>query len=316
MENESKYYRPESVDDAQEIAYRLESNFRYIAGGTDLMVNRYQGNETSANLIDLTGIPELNQISKTEKHLSVGSLVRLEEIRKNPELEKEFPVVCNAAMAVGSPLIRKWATIGGNILCENRCIYYNQSEWWRESVGYCLKCDGSICIATGSKKYCYSEFVSDTAPALISVDAMVEIVDNGASKVVRLEDIYTGDGTQPRNLRSTAIIRSILLPLSSRYKSVFKKLRIRKSLDFTSLTTAVSVSCSGRLKIAAGGVDPKPVVVEGTVKSNKDELIAKVLSKSRAINNEMFTRKYRREMIRTFLSSSFEELGVGVSAEY
>ncbi|PIZ05633.1 MAG: 4-hydroxybenzoyl-CoA reductase subunit beta, partial [Flavobacteriales bacterium CG_4_10_14_0_8_um_filter_32_5] len=48
------------------------------------------------------------------------------------------------ALSVGSPLIRKTATIGGNVLCENRCLYYNQSEWWRESIGYCLKCDGDI----------------------------------------------------------------------------------------------------------------------------------------------------------------------------
>ncbi len=311
MESQSKYFKPECIEDAQETAKSLGTNFRYVAGGTDVMVNRHQGNEKCETLIDLTAIKELKQISKGEKFLSIGSLVNLEELCKNSDIANEFPVLCDAAKSVGSPLIRKWATIGGNLLCENRCIYYNQSEWWRESVGYCLKCEGSICIATGSKKYCYSEFISDTAPALISVDAMIEIVDNGASRIVQLEDIYTGDGKQPRNLKDSALIKAVLLPLSYGYESVFKKLRIRKSLDFTSLTTAVSSNCNGKLKIAASGIDPKPVVVEGTIKSDKEELIARVLSKSRAINNEMFTRKYRREMVRNFLSNSFEELGIG-----
>lgn len=310
METDTKYFRPEEIEEAQDIAKSFAGRFRYIAGGTDVMVNRQQGNEKAEVLIDLSAIEQLRKISRTGDHISIGSLVRLEEISKSEDIGNEFPVVCLAASSVGSPLIRKWATIGGNLLCENRCIYYNQSEWWREAVGYCLKCEGNICIATGSKKYCYSEFVSDTAPALISLDAMIDIVDNGASRVVKLEDIYTGDGTRPRNLRETALIRAVLLPLGCGYKSVFRKLRLRKSLDFTSLTTSVSVNSEGRLKIAASGIDPKPVVVEGTVRSDKEELIAKILSKSRAINNEMFTRKYRREMIRTFLDESFEELCV------
>ena len=310
MESELKYFKPQNIPEAEDIAKNLRCNFRYIAGGTDIMVNKHQGNENYSALIDLTGIDELRKMSEGEEFLSIGSLVDLEELANNPFISEYFPVLCKAAKSVGSPLIRKWATIGGNLLCENRCIYYNQSEWWRKSVGYCLKCEGSICIATGSKKYCYSEFVSDTAPALISIDAMIDIVDNGSSRIVPLEDIYTGDGKRPRNLRESALIKAILLPLNDGYKSVFKKLRIRKSLDFTSLTTAVSMNSRGKLKIAAGGVDPKPVVVEGTIESDKEEMIAKVLSKSRAINNEMLSRKYRRDMIRTFLSESFEDLGI------
>jgi len=302
------YIKPKFIKEALQIAKEHEKDFSFLAGGTDVMVNRLQGNDNSNCLIDLTEITKLRQVKRKDEYLSIGALIKLEELNDFEEIKNEFPVFIEAAKSVGSPLIRKTATIGGNILCENRCIFYNQSEWWRESVGYCLKCEGSICIATGSKKHCYSEFISDTAPALISIDAMIEVVEDGCEKMIKLEDIYTGDGTNPKNLKKTSLIKSILLPLNNNFRSVFKKLRLRKSLDFTSLTTAVSVNQNGRLKIGVSGVDPKPIVVEGIINSDKQELIENVLKKSRAIDNEMMTRKYRREMVKVFLSTSFTEL--------
>lgn len=313
---ENKYLQPGSIQEALAMADEFENDFRFLAGGTDVMVNRWQGNETSSCLIDLSGIYELKQVVKLDNYLSIGSLVKLEELKFHSSIVTEFPALIEAADAVGSPLIRKSATLGGNILCENRCIYYNQSEWWRDAVGFCLKCEGNICIATGSKKHCYSEFVSDTAPALISMDALVEVLDKKGERKMKLEEIYTGEGVQPRNLDKTAIIKSILLPLNQEFRSVFNKLRQRESMDFTSLTTAVSVNKNGKVKIVLGGVDPKPVVVEGTNKSDREELIKQALKGSRAIDNEMFSRNYRREMIHVFLRRSFEEIfNVAVSSK-
>lgn len=308
MTSSKKYLQPGTIHEALANAISFENDFRFLAGGTDVMVNRFQGNETSSCLIDLMGISELKQVKKVGDYLSIGSLVGLNDLKNHTEIKEEFPVLIEAADAVGSPLIRKSATIGGNILCENRCIFYNQSEWWRDAVGFCLKCEGNICIATGSKKHCYSEFVSDTAPALISMDALVEIIDIEGERTIKLEDIYTGEGVHPRNLDRACIIKSILLPLNQNFHSVFNKLRQRESMDFTSLTTTVSVNKDGKVKIVLGGVDPKPIVVEGTSKSDTEELIKQALKRSRAIDNEMFSRNYRRDMIRVFLKKSFAEI--------
>ena len=303
---EKKYLQPSSIQDALSMIDRLENDFRFLAGGTDVMVNKFQGNETSSCLIDLSSISELKQVKKVDGYLSIGSLVRLNDLKKYREIEEEFPVLIEAANAVGSPLIRRTATIGGNILCENRCIFYNQSDWWRDAVGFCLKCEGNICIATGSKKHCYSEFVSDMAPALISMNALIEIIDKKGERKIKLESIYTGEGVHPRNLDRNSIIKSIWLPLNQNFLSVFNKLRQRESMDFTSLTSVVSVNKDEKVKIVLGGVDPKPVIVEGTVKSDREDLIKQALKKSRAIDNEMFSRNYRREMIRVFLRRGFE----------
>ncbi len=305
---EKTYLQPNSIREALAMTAGPGNDFRFLAGGTDVMVNRFQGNETSSCLIDLSGINELKQVKIAGDYLSIGSLVKLSDLRNHKEITGEFPVLIEAAKAVGSPLIRNSATIGGNILCENRCIFYNQSEWWRDAVGFCLKCEGNICIATGSKKHCYSEFVSDTAPALISMDAFLEIIDKNGERKIKLEDIYTGEGVHPRNLDRDSIIKSILLPFNQGFRSVFNKLRQRESMDFTSLTTVVTANKNEKLKIVLGGVDPRPVVVEGTRKSDKEELVKQALKRSRAIDNEMFSRNYRREMIRVFLRRSFEEI--------
>ncbi len=308
MTAEKQYLQPNTIQEALDMTAGIEDDFRFLAGGTDVMVNRFQGNETSSCLIDLSSISELKQVKNAGDYLSIGSLVGLNGLKTYRDITGEFPVLIEAADAVGSPLIRKTATIGGNILCENRCIFYNQSEWWRDAVGFCLKCEGNICIATGSKKHCYSEFVSDTAPALISMDALIEIIDKDGERKIKLEDIYTGEGVHPRNLGKTSIIKSILLPLNQEFHSIFNKLRQRESMDFTSLTAVVSANKNGKVKIVLGGVDPKPVVVEGTNKSDREELIKQALKKSRAIDNEMFSRNYRREMIQCFLGRSLIKL--------
>lgn len=308
MTAEKTYLIPTSIKEAMDFANQNQKQFRYIAGGTDVMVNRFQGNDEKPCLIDITKLSELKGIKKEDGFLRIGALEILEELKFNSDIKTEFPMLIEAALAVGSPLIRKTATIGGNVLCENRCLFYNQSEWWREAVGYCLKCDGDICIATQGKNACFSELVSDTAPALIAMDAEIEIIDIDETKRVKLEDIYTGDGVTPRNLSETAIVTAIFLPLNREFKTAFYKLRERESLEFTSLTTAIAVDSKGNLKIALAGVDPKPVVVEGSVNDDKSVLIKQAIKGARAVDNDMYSRKYRREMISVYLERSFKKL--------
>ncbi len=194
------------------------------------------------------------------------------------------------------------------ILCENRCVFYNQSEWWREAVGYCLKCEGDVCIATGGKKNCFSKFVSDTALVLIALNAYVEIVSINGTSRVPLESIYTGDGLAPRSIENGATINSVELPLAKEYKCAFNKLRPREAVDFTSLTTVVSIDEDGLVRIVLGGVDPKPVIVVGTSISEKNELINQAIKKARIVDNDFYSRMYRKEMIPVFLNECFNEL--------
>ncbi len=306
---ERVYIKAKTVNEAIHIASQHPDDFCFIAGGTDTMVNKFQGNQTANCFIDLTDLDELKILKQEDEVLKIGALLRLADLKKYDAIAKDFPALIEAAHSVGSPVIRKSATLGGNILCENRCVFYNQSEWWREAVGYCLKCEGDVCIATGGAKNCFSKFASDTAIALISMDASIEVVTAEGSRLIKLIDIYTGDGINPRRIDKKAIITSILLPVNRAFRCSYKKLRQRESMDFSSLTSCVSIDTNGKILIALGAVDPKPILIEGTLNDDKSLLIQQALKKARVIDNDVFSRKYRREMIKVFLERSFSELG-------
>lgn len=127
---------------------------------------------------------------------------------------------------------------------------------------------------------------------------------------ILLEDIYSGDGVTPLKFNKNSLIISVNIPLNCAFKSSFKKLRQRESLEFTSLTSAVTIDRNGNIKIVLGGVDPKPIVVFGSKRSDKNELIKEAIKKSRLVDNDVYSRKYRKEMIEVYLKRSFKELEI------
>lgn len=121
------YLKPSTLKEAIHIAVENTGGFRYMAGGTDVMVNKYQGNLSTDCLIDITGIDELKKIEYTGTHLKIGALVRLDDLKHHPEIAEKFPALVEAAHNVASPVIRRTATLGGNILCENRCSFLTRA---------------------------------------------------------------------------------------------------------------------------------------------------------------------------------------------
>jgi len=308
MLNEKTYIKASAVEQALSLAREHEGRFRYLAGGTDVMVNRFQGNDTAGVLIDILGIPALKEIFITAGYLVIGALVSLEDLSIHSAVSDHFPVLAEAAKSVASPTIRKTATLGGNLLCENRCTFYNQSEWWRQAAGDCLKSKGFVCLAGGGSKHCFAKFVSDTAVALISLNACVELSDFSGASIKPLESIFTGNGISARGISPEAIIKAIHIPLNHGIRSVYKKLRKRETLDFTSLTTAVTVDKAGNIRIVLGGVHAKPLIVDGKAGDDLQVMITDAVSRSRVIDNDTYSRKYRKDIITVFLERSLKEL--------
>ncbi|MEI6576262.1 MAG: FAD binding domain-containing protein [Bacteroidota bacterium] len=304
------YSKAISIEHAISLAKENEGKSRFLAGGTDVIVNKYQGNDDSDVLIDISGIAALKEITVSETFLSIGSLVCLEDLQFHSKITELFPLLSEAAHSVASPTIRKTATLGGNLLCENRCSFYNQSEWWREAAGYCLKCNGNTCLATGGTKNCLSKFVSDTAVALISLFANIEVMDSRGKTIIPLENIYSGDGVNPRLLSQDSLIVAIHLPLNESIRAVYKKLRKRETLDFTSLTTSVSIDDTGKIRIVLGGVHTKPVIVDGFMGDDLESLTSQAISNTRLVDNDTYSKSYRKEMIPVFLKRSFKQLGL------
>lgn len=307
---EKIFVRPKTIAEAINYAKQNPGISKFVAGGTDVLVNKFQGNEPHNFLIDITGIDDLKGILSDANNLYIGALTTLDNLKKSKEISSEFPVLLEAAHSVGTPLLRKTATLGGNVLCENRCLFYNQSEWWRDAVGYCLKCEGDICIATGGNKACFSECVSDTAPALISMGAQLKFIDPKGEKTIPLLSIYTGDGVKPKNISQDALLIEIILPRNQNFKCDFHKLRLRESLEFTSLTSVVSIDKSNKIRITLTGVDPKPVYLEFEKTEGVEDVTKKILKLARAVDNDMFSRNYRRDIIKVYIHESYKKLNL------
>ena len=120
---------------------------RLLGGGTDLIVNIRRGIVAPPVLIDINGVAELRDIKADERNLEIGAAVTLSELAAYPGVAQHYPVVAQAAGHIAGPTHRNMGTVGGNIALDTRCIYYNQSEWWRKANHFCLKSRGDICHA-------------------------------------------------------------------------------------------------------------------------------------------------------------------------
>ncbi len=302
------YYLPTTVDDALSAAVASGGDFAYVAGGTDQMVQREQGTARRAHLIDLTRIAGLREIS-VGKTTRIGAGVTLGALVRNASIAANFPSLVAAARAVATPAIRAAGTVGGNLLCENRCMFFDQSAFWREAVGNCLKCGGDVCIATSSTKNCYSVCVSDLAPALVALEATVSYRDASGTGSVPLEKIYTGDGTGPRALPSEAIVTAIDIPSSSEGSMLFRKLRARDSVDFTNLSIAMRLA-NGTLHVALTGVASRPVPLRTAPTGDAASIVEQLLRACTIIDNLPFTRLYRKEMLTVFVKEGLSRLKI------
>ncbi len=314
-DSSATYHIPVSVQDALAAAQANGDSFAYLAGGTDLMVHRQQENNSAACLIDLSALPGFDEIEMKNGSLFIGAGVTLHGLAGSELVLQKFLLLAEAALSIASPVIRKSATVGGNLLVENRCSFFNQSEFWREAIGLCLKCGGDVCIATGGKKACYSVFVSDLVPALICLDATVHFEAAEGAHSMPLEALYTGNGLNPHHLPKGALITQVEVPMKNEVpqggkRTWFQKLRPRKSLDFTNLTLALSFEPeSGRLKVALSGVDMGPVVFETSEVS--DAFVKSVGKKCRMVENLFYPRAYRKKMVEVYLRQGLTAVGAG-----
>jgi len=306
----ANYYTPFDVTEVLSLL-KNNSDCKIIAGGTDLMVH-YKNNITRpGTLIDISQVSELKNILLCSDELVTGACVTLFELIQNSEIQKKIPLLITAAKAVASPVIRLKATIAGNLLCENRCEFFNQSEWWRNSIGNCLKCEGDVCIATGGKKNCFSKASSDLAPALIALDAYLTLISPEKSQpyTIPLYKVYSGNGITPHILKPNELITSIHIPIKPRSNFFYYKLRQRESIDFSSLTMACCIS-DNLIKIAIGSVDPSPLYWTYPLNNQEsfEDWLKQKIKKVRLVDNDFFSREYRKNMLEYQLIKYYKSL--------
>ena len=309
-----KLLRPRSVEEAIGFLGKY-GNIRILAGGTDLIPSMRQKLFEPEYLLDLRHISGLKGICpQARKGVEIGALTTLTVIEHSEFLRQHYPVLTEAAKAVASPVLRNMGTIGGNICLDTRCLWYNQSLTWRKACGFCIKKDGDLChVAPGGSK-CWAAFSADTPPALLCLNAEIEIAGPSGVRRLALCDFYTGAGDNYRRLQANELVTRIFLPeASADYQGVYRKLRIRGSIDYPLAGVAVALKRSNGhvsdARVAITAVNPAPTLVKGAagalegkaVEESVADVVGELAAKTaKPLTTSALTPEYRREMIRVF----------------
>ncbi len=174
-------------------ARKAHPQAQLVGGGTDLVVNVRRGIVAPPVLIEMNQVAELRSIKADARMLEIGASVTLAEVANHPGTIEHYPVVAQAAASIAGPTHRNMGTVGGNLCLDTRCIFYNQSEWWRSANNHCLKTTGDVChVAPKSRGVCFATFSGDLAPALLTLGAEVELVGPRGERTLPLQQLYVG----------------------------------------------------------------------------------------------------------------------------
>jgi 4-hydroxybenzoyl-CoA reductase subunit beta len=237
-----------------------------LAGGTDLLPNLKHRLFTPTRLVGIQGIP--SHIRRENDTLRIGATTCLDVLAANADVGALVPPLAAAAAKVAGPQHRAMATLGGNILLDTRCLYYNQSEPWRKALGYCLKREGTWCHVVGGPKTCVATQSSDTVPVLLALDARIRLLGADSERELPMRALYRFNGMDHLAIQPGELLTEVVIPLPGPgFRGSYQKLRTRDSIDFPQLGIAIVGEWEGdaprKLDIVVGAINPQPKPVRG-----------------------------------------------------
>ena len=260
--------RPRTVEGAVRLLADHGREAMVIAGGTDVVPNLQMRLFAPRVLVDLKPLRMLCGIEFSEREgLRIGALTTLTQLLSAPVVRDKFSVLAGAVGTIAGPLQRNMGTLGGNLCLETRCRWYNQSHLWRTALGGCLKKDGSICHVAPSGAFCWAAWSGDSAPALLTLDAEIEIAGASGTRRIPLREFYKNDGMDRIGLRQGEILTAVhVSPRMAGRRGVYHKLRVRGSIDYPLAGVAVTMDVDAGgicrdARVALTAVNPAPVLV-------------------------------------------------------
>jgi 4-hydroxybenzoyl-CoA reductase subunit beta len=246
-----------------------EPGARLLAGGTDLVPNLRRVLDSPTLLVDLGAVRDSGELELGDSELVLGGGVTLARLAAEERLAGRYTAIGEAARAVAGPGHRTVATLGGNLCLATRCVYYNQSEWWRHANGYCLKRGGDTCHVAPQGEHCHAAFSGDLAPALIALGADVELLSCRGTRRLPLADCYRDDGAAHLSLERDEVLIRVRVPAPAPgVVSGYRKARVRGAMDFPLAGVACALGVKEgvieRLRVALTGTNSQPLLLEGT----------------------------------------------------
>jgi len=284
-------------------------DFDWISGGTDLLPNYKWKLNSKPDVISLSKVQELTSLSGTV----VGAMVRIHDLANSDDVH---PLIRETAGTIASVMIRRSATVGGNICLDTRCYWFNQSEEWRRSIDWCLKCDcgtGADCrVIPNQNTLCVATYQADLAAAFIALDATIHLASSTGARSMPFADFFELDGITRNVLKDGELVTHVTLPEDAKnWQGAYQKLRLRESWDFPEAGVAAAWRIDGGklsgLRVATTGCESIPgdhsdlakdALVEWIGKESVRALAEDIRKAVKPVSNTYFPPSYRRKMLR------------------
>ncbi|HKR14379.1 MAG TPA: FAD binding domain-containing protein [Pyrinomonadaceae bacterium] len=319
-----EYHVPRTVAEAVKIRGEVGPEGMFVAGGTDLYPNMKRRQQMPKTVISVMRLSELNQITGDgASGLKIGASVTLTEICEDPVINRDYPVVAHAARTISTPLLRNMGTIGGNLLLDTRCNYYDQNYEWRKGINFCLKKDGDVCwVAPGSSK-CWAVQSSDLVPVMVAIGAKLRFASTLGERIVDAAGLYNDDGIDYLRKRPDELLVDIQLPPTNGWRASYQKLRRRGAFDFPVLGVAAWIKTSNNTvtdaKVVLGAIAPSPIEITEAAAAltgqplDEDRIQAAAEAayvKARPLDNTDFVYQWRKQMARQYTLRALRDLQV------
>ena len=323
---------PRTIAEAVKIIADAGPEGQFVAGGTDLYPNMKRRQQTPSTVISVMRLPELNRVTGDGgQGLVIGGSVTLTDICEHPIIKRDYPVIASAARTISTPILRNMGTIGGNLLLDTRCNYYDQNYEWRKGINFCLKKDGDVCwVAPGSSK-CWAVQSSDLVPVMVAIGAKFRLASTLGERMVDAAGFYNDDGIDYLKKRRDELLVDIHLPPTNGWRASYQKLRRRGAFDFPVLGVAAWIKLADQqsqadgtsavpvqdAKIVLGGIAPSPLEVNEAAQAligqplDDDQIQAAAEAayvKARPLDNTDFVSQWRKQMARQYTIRALKEL--------
>jgi 4-hydroxybenzoyl-CoA reductase subunit beta len=317
------YVRPRTLRETTKILAELGADAMLVAGGTDVYPKMKRGQFTPRHIISLKTLRELKGIRQSMEGLWIGAGESLTAVSSHRLIAKHLPALAHAAESVSTPQLRNMGTIGGNVLVDTRCNYYDQTFFWRQAVGFCMKKDGDICLVAPGSAKCLAIASSDTAPVLVSLGAEAILANKQGERRVKLEDLYRDDGIDYTAKAKDEVLKGLLIPRASlSRRNAYLKLRRRGSFDFPILGVAATMDMNEQRQCRTASVvltavasAPKVVPEAATLLEGKKvtreliDVVADAAAKiSHPLDNADLDYWYRKRMAKVYTQRALAQV--------
>src|SRR5688572_5776931 len=318
-----EYRTPQTIAEAVKIMADVGPAGQFVAGGTDLYPNMKRRQQTPKTVISVMRLRELNQISGDARSgIRIGASVILTDICEHPIINRDYPVIARATQTISTPILRNMGTIGGNLLLDTRCNYYDQNYEWRKGINFCLKKDGDVCwVAPGSSK-CWAVQSSDLVPVMVAIGAKFRLASTLGERMIDAGGFYNDDGIDYLKKRRDELLVDVHLPPLNGWRASYQKLRRRGAFDFPVLGVAawVQLDHAGAVKnakLVLGAVAPSPLEVkeaaEALIGHPLDETHIQAAAeaayiKARPLDNTDFVMNWRKQITKQYTLRALQEL--------